>query len=344
MNDIVSTSSALPGKDTELLQRFGFSTHRSVECPYCASTIGFPMSVANQTVRCPAPSCGKEFHYDDGLIATLARLASIDTSALLIQPIRMGYFEIGKSKITPGQWQRVKFQKKMYRVQAVRLNSPKGSTDRVYEDDSIIAAPVLIDNEGFTLLACELRPNQNSNAIEIDWFASGIETDQTVSLWIVFLQNAFNGGVIGTIASLAPFSGTLLGGRLVNRVGRKPIAVVPPIISGVFAIAFTFVPGMVFSLALLLVQGFFGGLMLSGLFNLALEQVPSFRSSMMSIANSFQNLGTILGIVIGGAILSTLHPNAGNFQLLMTVLGVGGIASGLVLLLAKDPCKTQKSG
>jgi len=161
---------------------------------------------------------------------------------------------------------------------------------------------------------------------------------------IVFLQNVFNGGVIGTIASLAPFSGTLVGGRLVNRVGRKPMAVVPPIISGVFAIAFTFVPGMVFSLALLLVQGFFGGLMLSGLFNLALEQVPSFRSSMMSIANSFQNLGTILGIVIGGAILSTLHPNAGNFQLLMTVLGVGGVASGLVLLLAKDPCKTQKSG
>ncbi len=61
------------------------------------------------------------------------------------------------------------------------------------------------------------------------------------------------------------------------------------------------------------------------------------KSSMMSIGNSFENIGGILAIIIGGLVLNFYN---NNFHLLMTVLGVVGIVAAPVLLLfVKDPAK-----
>jgi len=74
-----------------------------------------------------------------------------------------------------------------------------------------------------------------------------------------------------------------------------------------------------------------------GLQSLALEQVPEFRGSMMSISNSLENTGGILAVIIGGLLLN-LYNN--NFHLLMTVFGVMGIvAVPLLLLFARDPTR-----
>ena len=126
---------------------------------------------------------------------------------------------------------------------------------------------------------------------------------------------------------------------MVNRLGRKPIAVVAPIISGIAAILFTFMPIVGVSVALWVMSAFFGAIAWVGLTGLTLEQVPNFKSSMMSVNETFQALGIILGTIIGGSVLNMLQPQASNFQLLLTILGTGGIASGvIILLLAKDPC------
>jgi len=61
------------------------------------------------------------------------------------------------------------------------------------------------------------------------------------------------------------------------------------------------------------------------------------KSSMMSIGNSFENIGGILAIIIGGLVLNFYN---NNFHLLMTLLGVVGIVAVPVLLLfVKDPTK-----
>lgn len=156
---------------------------------------------------------------------------------------------------------------------------------------------------------------------------------------MVFSISAGQGGVFYSIAAAGAIFGAVAGGRLVNRLGRKPIAVVAPIISGIAAILFTFMPVVGVSVALWATSAFFGAIAWVGLTGLTLEQVPSFRASMMSVNETFQALGIILGTIIGGSVLNVLQPQASNFQLLMTILGAGGIASGvIILLLAKDPC------
>ncbi len=74
---------------------------------------------------------------------------------------------------------------------------------------------------------------------------------------------------------------------------------------------------------------------MAGLTSLTLEQVPTFRASMMSISGSFQNVGMALGAIIGGLVLNYFH---NNFQLLMTVLGSLGASAAIVLFLfTNDP-------
>ena len=156
---------------------------------------------------------------------------------------------------------------------------------------------------------------------------------------MVFFISAGQGGVFYSIAAVGALFGAVAGGWLVNRLGRKPIAVVAPIVSGIAAILFTFMPVVGVSVALWVMSAFFGAIAWVGLIGLTLEQVPSFRASMMSANETFQALGIIIGTIIGGSALNVLQPQASNFQFLMTILGTGGIASGvIILLLAKDPC------
>jgi MFS transporter, DHA1 family, inner membrane transport protein len=156
---------------------------------------------------------------------------------------------------------------------------------------------------------------------------------------MVFSISAGQAGVFYSIAAAGALFGAAAGGRLVNRLGRKPIAVVASVVSGIAAILFTFMPDVGVSVALWVMSASFGAIAWVGLAGLTLEQAPSFRASMMSVNETFQALGIILGTIIGGSVLNILQPQASNFQLLMTILGAGGIASGVIILLfAKDLC------
>jgi MFS family permease len=143
----------------------------------------------------------------------------------------------------------------------------------------------------------------------------------------IFASAAVAGGILGAVG----------GGRLINRFGRKPLAIVTLIVSGSFAGLFTFVPNVWVSVAFWAVSATFAAMAATSLNNLVLEQVPGFRASMMSVNHVFNNVGTIIAIAIGGIVLN-FYSN--NFQLLMTILGVAGISEGMILiLLAKDPCQ-----
>jgi len=113
-------------------------------------------------------------------------------------------------------------------------------------------------------------------------------------------------------------------------------------ISGVFAVLFTFVPNEWISVGFWTVCACAISMNLAGLDNLILEQVPKHKGPMMSMSRVFQSIGLVLGVALGGLVLNSF---VNNFQLLMTIFGVSALISvPILLLLAKDPCKSASPG
>ncbi len=156
---------------------------------------------------------------------------------------------------------------------------------------------------------------------------------------ISFSVSQVTGGVFASVASTGAFLGGIAGGRLVNRSGRKPLFAASAFISSLATIIFTFMPGVLFSIAFWTISAAAAGIAMASLRSLVLEQVSRFRGSMMSVNQSFDYIGAILALVIGGTILN-LYAN--NFHVLMIIFGASGIASvPIVLLLSRDPTKNQ---
>jgi MFS family permease len=129
--------------------------------------------------------------------------------------------------------------------------------------------------------------------------------------------------------------GTLSGGRLVNRYGRKPIAVVGCFLTGMVSITYVFAPVFWVSLGLLLFGAFIAGLRITAISSLSVEQVPLFRSSMMSLNSAAMNIGSVLGAGIGGYALL-----GGNWGLMGASIGVMGLLSSAVFQYgAVDPLR-----
>ncbi|MGE5533210.1 MAG: MFS transporter [Bacillota bacterium] len=147
-------------------------------------------------------------------------------------------------------------------------------------------------------------------------------------------------GIFSSIAAVGAFIGGIIGGRLVNRVGRKLLAATFYFVSGVTCVVFTFIPIIGISVALWVLAATTATLGMAGLTSLTLEQVPTFRSSMMSFSGSFQNVGIALGAIIGGLVLNYFN---NNFQLLMAILGSIGAFAALIIFLFTNEPTTQGS-
>lgn len=146
------------------------------------------------------------------------------------------------------------------------------------------------------------------------------------------------GGTFSSIAAGGATLGAISGGRLINRCGRKSLAITAGLVSGISSAVFAYIPNMLLSVVFWLAAAISGSVATSALLSLVLEQVSSFKASIMSINSIFQSTGLILGIAAGGIILNVYHS---NYQLLMMFLGVMGLASCIILLFAKDPCKSH---
>jgi MFS family permease len=142
--------------------------------------------------------------------------------------------------------------------------------------------------------------------------------------------------IFASITAAGGIFGATFGGRLINRSGRKTLAVISLCISGFCVVLFTFFHIIWLSVFLWTVAATFASMAATGLNGLVMEQVPSFKSSMLSINQTFTSTGTILAVIIGGTVLNLFN---NNFQILMTILGVAGISGGIIVfVLAKDPC------
>jgi len=132
--------------------------------------------------------------------------------------------------------------------------------------------------------------------------------------------------------------GSVLGGRLVKRVGTKPLTVVAALFAGLFTVSFTLVPDLGVSILAVFLASASAGMRVAASASLTLEQVPAFRGTMMSISNAAGNLGSSLGVGIGGVMLLLF-----DYEGVGVSLGAMGVAAAMVFqFLAIDPTRSEK--
>ncbi len=151
---------------------------------------------------------------------------------------------------------------------------------------------------------------------------------------LTFFMSFATASLCATIAGGMATVGTVIGGWLSNRIGRKNLAVMSGSFSGVFILLFAFIPHLWMSAAFWIGAMFLIAMTLSALYTLILEQTPEYRGTLMSLNQTFRYAGTVFGLIIGGLVLS-FYPD--NFQILMTTYAVSIlIMAAIVFASAKD--------
>jgi predicted MFS family arabinose efflux permease len=120
---------------------------------------------------------------------------------------------------------------------------------------------------------------------------------------------------IGT--SLFFLMGSLIGGRLVNRVGRKQLAVLSNVLLGVFTLIYFNLGLLWFTIVTLLFACVGSSIRFTSSESLVLEQIPELQGSVMSLYTVSLGLGDVIGAALGGyALLSIGYSGLGLFGLL----------------------------
>ena len=162
---------------------------------------------------------------------------------------------------------------------------------------------------------------------------------------MAFLQETFSvstslRALIMLTASAFIAIGSTVGGQLVNRYGRKRMAVTNGLLACTFGAVSYFLPNLWLVLILRFASALFGGMALVGGSALNLEQVPKFRGTMMSLGRVAGGIGAVTGVIVAGGVL-----NLYNYQAMGLTIGLIGISGAIIMiLLAKDPIKTQTIG
>jgi MFS family permease len=203
---------------------------------------------------------------------------------------------------------------------------------------------------GFFVLRSEPRKKQSANKTQYSEAFKQIFSNKsalaciigTAFVWFSFLvpvyavsffrlhfnESLSTSAIFYSVASGAGLLGVIVGGRLINRVGSKQLTVVAGLIQGVFAFLIVSIPNEWVSVAMWMGSAAFGSAMITGLTSLSLEQVPSFRGTMMSLNQSFQSIGLIVGLMISGLVLNLF---SNNFQILYAFFGISSISAALVV-------------
>jgi MFS family permease len=162
-----------------------------------------------------------------------------------------------------------------------------------------------------------------------------------------FLAEVF--GVTPFLRSLVPITATsliitgmLIGGLAIHKVGRKKFAVMTALPGNIFVfIGYPMTilfPNIWVLLAFRFSAALVGGMALVAGPVLLLDQVPKHRGTLFSLSSALGGMGLASGFLIGSFILAYFDNPPIGYPAAMTVLGIFGIISWLLLLFfAKDP-------
>jgi predicted MFS family arabinose efflux permease len=164
---------------------------------------------------------------------------------------------------------------------------------------------------------------------------------------VTFLRQIFSASpafaaLIGPMAGTAIVSlGAIFGGHVVNRFGRKRLAVVALFPAGLLLMISYFMHDLIIFLVLRWTASFFIGLTIASASNLMLEQVPRFRGTAMSLNSAFSGVGMAVGITVAGAVLNFfVNPSIGFQALGLTVGALAFTGAFIYQFLTRDPNKT----
>jgi predicted MFS family arabinose efflux permease len=138
--------------------------------------------------------------------------------------------------------------------------------------------------------------------------------------------------ILITVSALCFTFGSLMSGRLVKQIGRKRVSYIFLLLAGVLFSLLTNIRNQWLIYLIYFLGPLFMGICYSSSLSLFLEQIPSYRGSMMAFTAAFGNLGLALGAALGGALLLL-----GSYSTLGIVLGsLGVMGSVVVYLFVKD--------
>jgi predicted MFS family arabinose efflux permease len=147
----------------------------------------------------------------------------------------------------------------------------------------------------------------------------------------VFMSLAFMGG------SMMVIVGNLVGGRLVNRVGRKRLTVISSFLIGAVILSYINIPNLWVSIIIWIISGFFNGNFNTAYASLALEQAPDNRATLMSLSE----VSTYVAIAIGNALAGMLLL-AFNYGI-VSLMGIFAIIGAIVFqFFTIDPTQQAK--
>ncbi|MFH2112413.1 MAG: MFS transporter [Candidatus Bathyarchaeota archaeon] len=141
-----------------------------------------------------------------------------------------------------------------------------------------------------------------------------------------------------TLAGALLFTvGGLASGRLVNKYGRKPVSVFSALAAGLPILSFSNLPDLWISMGVMFLGRFFTGVLVTSVNLLALEQVPRFRGTMMSVGQAASMLGSTIGATVGGWALLV-----SGYGLIGVILGGMMVLAAVVFqILSKDPLRSS---
>ena len=139
--------------------------------------------------------------------------------------------------------------------------------------------------------------------------------------------------ILLSVMALSKTAGHLTIGTLVSKFGRKNVTVASILSMALFTLFYFLSEVLWLSAVLVCVSCVLAGYMHSSVDSLNLEQIPEFRSSMMSLSYAAYTLGGVIGAGLGGFTLIVV-----GYRGLGVVLGFLGIVSGVVFYtFAREP-------
>jgi MFS family permease len=97
--------------------------------------------------------------------------------------------------------------------------------------------------------------------------------------------------------------GSQVGGRLIDKYGRKIITTFPAFLASILIVSFIKIQNLYFSVILRFLGSFVMAILFTSSLNLTLEQEPSYRGTMISLNSASQSLGSMIGTGLGGYII-----------------------------------------
>lgn len=173
-------------------------------------------------------------------------------------------------------------------------------------------------------------------------FGFGSAVFEVTFLIQVFSVSAGFASLIGPLVGTAFITvGAVIGGHVVNRVGRKRLTMVPLFLAGLLVLFSYFMRDLWIWQVLHWTASALIGVTLAAASNLMLEQVPQVRGTAMSLASAFRGIGTAVGIAVAGVVLNLYADVTLGFQMLGLTVAAFAFAGVLItLFFTVEPIRT----